>query len=76
MAANYAGVSGANDSRNDIIVRGNSPLGVLWRINGLDVPNPNHFGNIGASGGPISIINTNVLDVSDFSSGAFIFTLW
>lgn len=71
MAANYAGVSGANDSRNDIIVRGNSPLGVLWRINGLDVPNPNHFGNIGASGGPISIINTNVLDVSDFSSGAF-----
>lgn len=71
MAANYAGVSGANDSRNDIIVRGNSPLGVLWRINGLDVPNPNHFGNIGAAGGPISIINTNVLDVSDFSSGAF-----
>lgn len=71
MAANFAGVSGANDSRNDIIVRGNSPLGVLWRLNGLDIPNPNHFGSMGSSGGPISILNNNTLDNSDFMSGAF-----
>ena len=71
MAANFAGVSGANDSRNDIIVRGNSPLGILWRLNGLDIPNPNHFGNMGSSGGPISILNNNTLDNSDFLSGAF-----
>jgi hypothetical protein len=71
MAANYAGVSGSNDSRNDIIIRGNSPLGVLWRLNGLDIPNPNHFGNLGSSGGPISILNNNTLDNSDFLSGAF-----
>ncbi|HOZ88388.1 MAG TPA: carboxypeptidase-like regulatory domain-containing protein, partial [Bacteroidia bacterium] len=47
MAANFAGVSGANDSRNDIIIRGNSPIGILWRLNGIDIPNPNHFGNAG-----------------------------
>lgn len=71
MAANFAGVSGANDSRNDIIIRGNSPLGILWRLNGLDIPNPNHFGSLGSTGGPISILNNNTLDNSDFMSGAF-----
>jgi len=71
MAANFAGVSGANDSRNDIIIRGNSPLGILWRVNGLDIPNPNHFGSLGSTGGPISILNNNTLDNSDFMTGAF-----
>lgn len=71
MAANFAGVSGANDSRNDIIIRGNSPIGILWRLNGLDIPNPNHFGNAGSTGGPISILNNNTLDNSDFMTGAF-----
>ena len=41
MASNFAGVQGADDSRNDIVVRGNSPSGVLWRIEGVDLPNPN-----------------------------------
>lgn len=71
MAANFAGVSGANDSRNDIVIRGNSPLGILWRLNGVDIPNPNHFGNAGSTGGPISILNNNTLDNSDFMTGAF-----
>ena len=71
MAANYAGVSGANDSRNDIIIRGNSPTGLLWRLNGVEIPNPNHFGSLGTTGGPISILNNNVLDKSDFLTGAF-----
>lgn len=71
MAANFAGVSGANDSRNDIIIRGNSPLGILWHLNGLDIPNPNHFGSAGSTGGPISILNNNTLDNSDFMTGAF-----
>ncbi len=71
MAMNYAGVSGANDARNDIIIRGNSPLGVLWRLNGVDIPNPNHFGSLGVTGGPISILNNNSLDKSDFLTGAF-----
>jgi hypothetical protein len=71
MAQNFAGVSGANDSRNDIIIRGNSPTGVLWRLEGVDIPNPNHFGAMGTTGGPVSILNSNLLDRSDFITGAF-----
>ncbi len=44
MAANFAGVVGVDDSRNDIIIRGNSPMGLLWRLDGVDIPNPNHWG--------------------------------
>lgn len=71
MVANYAGVSSGNDARNDIIVRGNSPLGVLWRLEGVDIPNPNHFSAQGATGGPISMLNNNILGNSDFLTGGF-----
>lgn len=71
MAANYAGVMTQDDSRNDIIIRGNSPLGVLWRIDGIEIPNPNHFGALGTTGGPVSMINNNLLTNSDFLTGAF-----
>ena len=71
MAANFAGVSGANDARNDIIVRGNSPASLLWRLNGVNIPNPNHFGALGTTGGPVSMINNNLLAKSDFMTGAF-----
>jgi 2-keto-4-pentenoate hydratase len=50
MVANYAGVMTHNDSRNDIIIRGNSPIGVLWRLEGVEVPNPNHFSALGTTG--------------------------
>ncbi|RTQ53735.1 TonB-dependent receptor [Hymenobacter gummosus] len=71
MATNFAGVSGANDARNDIIIRGNSPVGLLWRLDGINIPNPNHFGALGATGGPVSLMNYNVLDKSDFLTAAF-----
>lgn len=71
MAANFAGVSGANDARNDIVIRGNSPLGLLWRLEGVEIPNPNHFGSFGSTGGPISMLNTNQLGKSDFMTSAF-----
>ena len=71
MASNFAGVQGADDSRNDIIVRGNSPLGVLWRVEGIDIPNPNHFAIAGSSGGPVSILNNKVMANSDFFTAAF-----
>jgi len=71
MASNFAGAQGGDDSRNDIIVRGNSPLGVLWRVEGVDIPNPNHFAITGTSGGPVNIINNKVLSNSDFFTGAF-----
>jgi hypothetical protein len=71
MASNFAGVQGADDSRNDIVVRGNSPAGVLWRLEGVDIPNPNHFAIEGTTGGPASILNNKVLSNSDFFTGAF-----
>jgi hypothetical protein len=71
MAANFAGVSAPNDSRNDIIIRGNSPIGLLWRLEGIDIPSPNHFSAQGATGGPVSILNNNVLRNSDFFTGAW-----
>ncbi len=71
MAQNFAGVSGSSDDRNDIIVRGNSPYTILWRIEGVDIPSPNHWASLGTSGGPVSLLNTNNLRTSDFISGAF-----
>lgn len=71
MASNFAGVQGADDSRNDIVVRGNSPQGVLWRLEGIDIPNPNHFAIPGTTGGPVSILNNRILANSDFFTGAF-----
>ena len=71
MAANYAGIVPAGDQRNDIIVRGNSPSGIVWRLDGINIPNPNHFGSLGTTGGPVSILNNNNLAASDFITGAF-----
>ena len=71
MASNFAGVQGADDSRNDIVVRGNSPSGVLWRIEGVDLTNPNHFSVPGTGGGPVAIINNKTLANSDFFTAAF-----
>jgi hypothetical protein len=71
MASNFAGVQGADDSRNDIIIRGNSPLGLLWRVEGVDIPNPNHFAVAGSTGGPVTILNNKFLDNSDLFMSAF-----
>lgn len=71
LAANFAGVSAPDDSRNDIVIRGNSPVGVLWRIDGMNVTNPNHFASVGTTGGAVSALNTNLLKSSDFFTSAF-----
>ncbi|MGZ4096174.1 MAG: TonB-dependent receptor [Bacteroidia bacterium] len=71
MAQNFAGVQGTNDSRNDIVIRGNSPAGLLWRMEDIDIPNPNHFAVAGSAGGPQSIINNKYLANSEFYTGAF-----
>ena len=71
MASNFAGVQGSDDSRNDIVVRGNSPLGVIYRVEGIDIPNPSHFAIAGSTGGPVSILNNKILGNSDFFMSAF-----
>lgn len=72
MAQNFAGVtSSGNDMSNEIVIRGNSPRGMLWRLEGIEIPNPNHFGDMGSSGGPISMLSSSTLGNSDFYTGAF-----
>lgn len=71
LASNFAGVSAPNDQRNDLVIRGNSPIGVLWRLEGINVPNLNHFSTLSTTGGPVSALNTNVLRNSDFMTSAF-----
>ena len=71
LAANFAGVATNNDSRNDIVIRGNSPTGLLWRLEGIPIPNPNHFSTLGTTGGPVSALNPNMIRNSDFLTSAF-----
>ncbi len=71
MAMSYAGVMPNGEGGNDLVIRGNSPQGLLWQLEGIDIPNPNHFGGEGATGGPISILNSTTLANSDFFTGAF-----
>jgi hypothetical protein len=71
MAASFAGVVSSDDGGNHIVIRGNSPTSLLWRMEGTDIPNPNHFAQAGSSGGGISILSAQLLDNSDFMTGAF-----
>ncbi len=71
MVAGFAGVVGDPEGNNDIIVRGNSPKGILWRLEGIAIPNPNHFAGEGSTGGPINALSSKMLSNSDFFTGAF-----
>jgi len=71
MATSFAGVVAADDGNNNIVIRGNSPAGLLWRMEGIDIPNPNHYSTAGGSGGGISILSAQLLSNSDFITGAF-----
>lgn len=72
MALSFSGVtSSGDDESNEIVVRGNSPAGILWRIEGIEVSNPNHFSEAGTAGGGISMLSTNAMGTSDFFAGAF-----
>lgn len=77
VITSYPGVMTSNDQNNTIIIRGNSPAGLLWKINGLDVVNPNHLANAGtfsdkpaAYGGGVNIISAQLLDRTDFYPGS------
>jgi hypothetical protein len=71
MALSFTGTSNVNDQTNEIVIRGNSPKGMLWRIEGVEVPNPSHFSTEGSTGGGLSALSINVLGNSDFYTGAF-----
>lgn len=71
MVTSFTGVVSTDDGNNNISIRGNSPNGLLWRMEGIDIPNPNHFVNPGTSGGGISILSAQLLSNSDFITSAF-----
>jgi CarboxypepD_reg-like domain/TonB-dependent Receptor Plug Domain len=71
MAQNFAGISADGDGSNEIVVRGNSPQGVLWRLEGVEIPSPNHFAGLGTTGGAVSMLSSSTIGNSDFYTGAF-----
>ncbi len=71
ILSNFAGVTNTQDGSNDIIVRGNSPKYIQWRLEGLEITNPNHFADQNSVSGGISALNANLLASSDFYTGAF-----
>jgi hypothetical protein len=71
MAQSFAGVVPTNDGSNYVSIRGNHPFGLLYRMEGIDIPNPNHFGDVASSGGGVSVLSSQMLTNSDFSTGAF-----
>ncbi len=71
LVTSFAGVAG-NTANNGIVIRGNAPKGVLWRLEGVDIPNPSHFSDIIAFGaGGITALSSFALDNSDFYTAAF-----
>ena len=65
------GVAQADAGRNDLIIRGGAPYENLFLVDGIKIPNINHFGNQGATGGPISYINLDFVKSTSFSTGGF-----
>ena len=67
----YPGVSSSSATRNDIVVRGGGPSESRFYLDGIEIPNLNHFATQGASGGPVGIINVDFIREVNFYSGAF-----
>jgi hypothetical protein len=71
LATSFAGVAGGLSS-NAIVIRGNAPKGLLWRMEGVEIPNPSHFANVTTfGGGGITALSSQMLANSDFYTAAF-----
>ena len=72
LASSYAGVAAGNMNSNGIVIRGNAPKGVLWRMEGLEIANPSHFANLTTfGGGGVTALSSQMIDNSDFYTAAF-----
>ncbi|MDH5400466.1 MAG: prevent-host-death protein, partial [Cyclobacteriaceae bacterium] len=72
LVSSFAGVATPSISSNGISVRGNSPAGLLWRIEGVEVPSPNHFADMEIAGaGLLTVLSSQMMSNSDFMTGAF-----
>jgi len=78
VATSFAGVAAANDQANGLVIRGNSPNSMQWRLEGVEIVNPNHLSNAGTfsdratqTGGGVNILSTQLVGTSYFLTGAF-----
>lgn len=72
LASSFAGVASPSISSNGISIRGNSPSGLQWRIEGVEIPSPNHFADLTIAGaGLLTALSNAVMANSDFHTGAF-----
>ncbi|MBL4706936.1 MAG: TonB-dependent receptor [Flavobacteriales bacterium] len=71
VIANLAGVATTGDGTSDIIVRGNAPKYIQWRLEGMEITSPYHFNDQNSSSGGLSALNNSLLATSDFYTGAF-----
>jgi hypothetical protein len=67
----FPGVGVTQPGRNDLVVRGGAPFENLFLVDGIEVPNINHFGSQGSTGGPLSLINVDAVEGASFSTGGF-----
>lgn len=70
MVMRLPGVKSWADNLADIVIRANSPAGLMWRVEGIDIPNPNHFARKGNTGGGITMFSAQVLGEATFSRGS------
>ena len=78
LAVSFPGVATANDQANGLVIRGNNPNGMQWRLEGVEIVNPNHTSNAGTfsdrstqTGGGVNILSTQLMGDSYFLTGAF-----
>ncbi|MBE9469292.1 MAG: TonB-dependent receptor [Bacteroidetes bacterium] len=71
LASTYAGVSPSTVDNNEIVIRGNAAKGILWRLEGMEIPAPNHLAGMFSGGGVNTMFSSNMLANSDFLTGAF-----
>ncbi len=72
LVSAFAGVATPSVSNNGISIRGNHPSGLSWRIEDVEVPSPNHFGDLTIAGaGALTVLSSQMMGNSDFYTGAF-----
>ena len=71
LASSFAGVSSGSIDNNEVIVRGNPAKGILWRLEGVEIPVPNHLAHAFNGGGVVSMFSPFMMANSDFFTGAF-----
>jgi hypothetical protein len=71
LASTFAGVTPSTVDNNEIVIRGNAAKGILWRLEGMEIPAPNHLAGMFSGGGINTMFSSNMLANSDFFTGAF-----